>query len=49
MGGKGFRLNIVLPEWLLPRVSLFAVTPHRVQSVKVAAVLACLQDEFQAA
>ena len=40
-------LNIVLPEWILPSVSLYAVTPHRVQSAKVAAVLSCLQNGFQ--
>lgn len=42
------RLKMVLPEWQLPSVSLYAVTPHRVQSAKVAAVLACLQNAFQA-
>lgn len=42
-------LQIVLPNWQLPSVSLYAVTPHRVQSAKVAAVLHCLAQAFQAA
>lgn len=41
-------LKIVLPEWTLPSVALYAVTPHRVQSAKVAAVLSCLQNSFAA-
>lgn len=42
-------LQVVLPEWTLPIVPLYALTPHRVQSAKVAAVLSCLQNSFQAA
>lgn len=40
-------LAIVLPEWLLPSVPVYAVTPHRVQSARVAAVLSCLRETFQ--
>lgn len=42
------RLQIVLPEWRLPEVALYAVTPHRAQSARVRAGLAVLQRCFQA-
>ena len=40
------RLQCVLPEWTLPAVSIYAVTPHRVQAAKIAAVLAILRETF---
>ena len=40
------RLQQVLPEWSLPAVSIYAVTPHRVQAAKIAAVLAILRETF---
>ena len=40
------RLQRVLPEWTLPAVSIYAVTPHRVQAAKIAAVLAILRETF---
>ena len=40
------RLQQVLPEWSLPAVSIYAVTPHRVQAAKVAAVLQVLRECF---
>lgn len=40
------RLAVVLPDWLLPTISLYAVTPHRVQSAKVAVALRILQESF---
>ena len=40
------RLQQVLPEWSLPAVSIYAVTPHRVQTAKIAAVLAILRETF---
>lgn len=40
------KLTVLLPEWKLPVVSLYAVTPHRVQTAKVAAVLGALQECF---
>ena len=40
------RLQQVLPEWSLPTVSIYAVTPHRVQAAKVAAVLQVLRECF---
>ena len=40
------RLLRVLPEWTLPAVSIYAVTPHRVQAAKIAAVLAILRETF---
>ena len=43
------RLQVLLPNWTLPKLALYAVTPHRVQSAKVAAVLSCLTNAFQAA
>ena len=43
------RLQVLLPDWTLPKMALYAVTPHRVQSAKVAAVLGCLTNAFQAA
>ncbi len=39
-------LEIVLPEWQLPAISLHAVTPHRIQSARIAAVLRILQESF---
>ncbi|MBH5328959.1 LysR family transcriptional regulator [Eikenella sp. S3360] len=39
-------LQIVLPEWRLPAVALYAVTPHRIQSARIAAVLRILQESF---
>ena len=42
------RLQVLLPDWTLPKLALYAVTPHRVQSAKVAAVLGCLTEAFQA-
>lgn len=42
-------LVALLPDWTLPVLSLYAVTPHRVQSAKVAAVLKILLDSFQVA
>ena len=42
------RLQVLLPDWTLPKMALYAVTPHRVQSAKVAAVLGCLTEAFQA-
>ena len=40
------RLQRVLPDWTLPAVSIYAVTPHRVQTAKIAAVLAVLREGF---
>lgn len=39
-------LTILLPQWQMPTIALYAVTPHRVQSAKVAAVLAILLESF---
>lgn len=39
-------LQVVLPQWRLPQVNLYAVTPHRAQSAKVRAALAVLQQCF---
>ena len=41
------RLQVVLPEWQLPVVSLYAVTPYRVQSAKTAVMLRLLQQAFR--
>lgn len=40
------KLQIVLPDWQLPSVTIYAVTPHRVQSARVAVVLNILQACF---
>lgn len=40
------RLNIVLPDWFLPAVNLYVVTPYRVQSAKTEAAVAILQQSF---
>lgn len=40
------RLNIVLPDWHLPAVHLYAVTPYRVQSAKTEAVMNVLLHYF---
>lgn len=36
----------MLPDWQLPAVALYAVTPHRVQAARTAAVLRILQESF---
>ena len=41
------RLSIVLPDWQLPAVHLYAVTPYRVQSAKTEAVMNILLSNFQ--
>ena len=41
-------LKALLPGWTLPALTLYAVTPHRVQSAKTAAVLGILQECFAA-
>lgn len=43
------RLQVVLPEWVLPVVRIYAVTPYRVQSAKTEAVLRLLQHSFAGA
>ena len=40
------RLQVVLPDWALPVVQLFAVTPQRAQSAKVRTALQVLQNSF---
>ena len=40
------RLQHVLPDWQLPEIAIYAVTPHRVQAAKVAVVLHVLQESF---
>ena len=42
------RLRVVLPDWTLPSVRIYAVTPHRVQSAKTEAALGILQRCFAA-
>ena len=42
------RLCVVLPDWALPSVRIYAVTPHRVQSAKTEAALGILQRCFAA-
>lgn len=39
-------LRVVLPDWALPVVTIYAVTPHRVQTARVAVVLETLQACF---
>ncbi|MDO4998525.1 MAG: LysR family transcriptional regulator [Neisseria sp.] len=43
------RLAIVLPEWQMPAVNIYAVTPYRVQTAKTEAMLRLLQQHFQSA
>lgn len=43
--GRGM-LQTVLPEWTLPALNLYAVTPYRVQSAKTEAVIRLLQQSF---
>ncbi|MCP1661108.1 LysR family transcriptional regulator [Neisseria perflava] len=40
------RLKIVLPEWTLPPVNLYLVTPYRVQSAKTEAAVQIFQESF---
>ncbi|MDO4249495.1 MAG: LysR family transcriptional regulator [Neisseria sp.] len=40
------RLVVLLPEWTLPSVNIYAVMPHRVQSAKTEAVVRILQQSF---
>ena len=40
------RLQTVLPEWTLPAVNIYAVTPYRVQSAKTEVALKILQQSF---
>ncbi len=42
------RLCVVLPQWQLPSVNLYAVTPHRAQSAKVRVALEILHQCFAA-
>ncbi|MGF6148227.1 D-malate degradation protein R [Kingella potus] len=42
------RLKNVLPDWTLPAVDVYAVTPYRVQSARTKAVLRILSEEFAA-
>ena len=39
-------LRVVLPDWTLPPLAIYAVTPHRVQAGRVAAVLHILRESF---
>ena len=39
-------LRVVLPDWMLPPFAIYAVTPHRVQAGRVAAVLHILRESF---
>lgn len=39
-------LRIILPDWALPTVNLYAVTAYRVQSAKVEAAIGILQESF---
>lgn len=39
-------LRVVLPDWTLPPFAIYAVTPHRVQAGRVAAVLHILRESF---
>lgn len=41
-------LHVVLPQWALPTVQIYAVTPQRAQSAKVRAALEALQRSFAA-
>ena len=40
------RLTVVLEDWVLPVVNLYAVTPYRVQSAKTEAGIKILQESF---
>ena len=40
------RLKTVLPEWTLPPVSLYLVTPYRVQSAKTEAAVRIFTESF---
>lgn len=40
------RLKIVLPEWSLPPVNLYLVTPYRTQSAKTEAAVQIIQESF---
>ena len=40
------RLKAVLPEWTLPPVSLYLVTPYRVQSAKTEAAVRIFTESF---
>ncbi|STZ76974.1 LysR family transcriptional regulator [Bergeriella denitrificans] len=40
------RLKNVLPEWSLPAVNVYAVTPYRIQSAKTHAAVKILQESF---
>ncbi|MDO4879058.1 MAG: LysR family transcriptional regulator [Neisseria sp.] len=40
------RLRVVLPDWTLPSVDVYAVTPYRIQSAKIQAVMSVLLDTF---
>ena len=40
------RLKTVLPDWTLPSVDVYAVTPYRIQSARTQAVLDILLQEF---
>ena len=39
-------LHAVLPDWTLPPLAVYAVTPHRVQAGRIAAVLRILRESF---
>ena len=39
-------LRVVLPDWTLPPLAIYAVTPHRVQTGRIAAVLHILRESF---
>ena len=39
-------LRVILPDWMLPPFAIYAVTPHRVQAGRVAAVLHILRESF---
>ncbi|QEY23752.1 LysR family transcriptional regulator [Neisseria animalis] len=40
------RLQTVLPDWMLPAVNLYLVTPYRVQSAKTEAAVRIIQESF---
>ena len=40
------RLKAVLPDWRLPEIDVYAVTPYRVQSATTETVLRILLEEF---
>ena len=45
-GKEKGRLKSVLPEWTLPPVSLYLVTPYRVQSAKTEAAVRIFTESF---